>query len=181
MKDKKLPKSKSQSQRRLMGWAYACKTDKTENCPENIQALGDSMKIEELESMAKTKTKNKPERIAKTFEQFLLLTEKQWKSTLKLKDLLTSDDLVDEQQIITLCNSVVNRLERLKKRFVGKDEEFELEDIIDNFKHIISLADGTIKEDEFEDYSFDGDFTELFNEYLEQLYDFADYNDIWIE
>lgn len=62
---KKHPKSKSKSQRRLMGWAQACKTGKSKNCPTNVMQVADTMKADDLESMAKTKEKGKPERVKK--------------------------------------------------------------------------------------------------------------------
>ncbi len=80
---KKHPKSKSKSQRRLMGWAHACKSGEAKNCPANVQKVADTMKAGDLESMAKTKHKGKPEKVKPkkeshimNFENFVLEMKK---------------------------------------------------------------------------------------------------------
>lgn len=62
-KGKKKPKSVSKTQKRLMGWALACKTGKQKNCPTSVQKVADTMKKSDLESMAKTKNGKLPEEI----------------------------------------------------------------------------------------------------------------------
>jgi hypothetical protein len=69
---KEKPKAKSKSQRRIMGWAYACKTGKTDNCPPNVQKVSDTMKSNDLESMAKTKEKGKPNKVKPKKESRIL-------------------------------------------------------------------------------------------------------------
>jgi len=54
--------SKSKSQRRLMGWALACKMGKSKNCPENIDKIAKSMKEEDIKDFAKTKHKSLPDK-----------------------------------------------------------------------------------------------------------------------
>lgn len=41
-------------------------------------------------------------------------------------------------------------------------------------KAVKHLADGTIPEEEFDDYEFNGNFQEMFNGYFTELYDLAD-------
>lgn len=69
---KKKPTAKSKSQRRLMGWAQACKSDKSDNCPDNVMKVADTMKAGDLESMAKTKEKGKPEKVKSKKESRIL-------------------------------------------------------------------------------------------------------------
>lgn len=69
---KKKPTAKSKSQRRLMGWAQACKSGKSDNCPSNIMKVADTMKASDLESMAKTKEKGKPEKVKPKKESRIL-------------------------------------------------------------------------------------------------------------
>lgn len=38
----------SQKQKRLMAWAYSCKTGKAKNCPMKVQDIGDSMSVKQL-------------------------------------------------------------------------------------------------------------------------------------
>lgn len=67
MPGKKNKKATSKSQRRLMGWALACKQGKTDNCPSNVKKVIKSFDQFEgdLESMAKTKEKKLPEKKTK--------------------------------------------------------------------------------------------------------------------
>lgn len=53
----------SVSQRKLMGWAYACKTGKSDNCPPNILKIANSMSKEELEKFASTEEDDLPKNI----------------------------------------------------------------------------------------------------------------------
>lgn len=80
MPKKKSKKAKSQSQRNLFGWAYACAYGKQKNCPDQIKDLGTTFKTkypEDLEAMAKTKHKGLPKKVKKeslkwikTFEEY---------------------------------------------------------------------------------------------------------------
>jgi len=50
-----------------------------------------------------------------------------------------------------------------------------LEDVADHFSFLSSLADPEdIPKDKWDDYSFDGDFIGLFDDYLGELYDLGD-------
>ena len=80
MPNKKAKKAKSQTQRNLFGWAYACAYGKQKNCPDNVKDLGTTFKTkypQDLEAMAKTKHKGLPKKVKKeslkwlkTFEDF---------------------------------------------------------------------------------------------------------------
>lgn len=69
---KKKATAKSKTQRRLMGWAQACKNGKSKNCPANVMKVADTMKASDLESMAKTKEKGKPEKVKSKTESHIL-------------------------------------------------------------------------------------------------------------
>ena len=51
----------SKAQRRLMGWAYACKTGKSTDCPPNVQKLADEMSLYDLKKAAETSEDDLPE------------------------------------------------------------------------------------------------------------------------
>jgi hypothetical protein len=118
----------------------------------------------------------------KTFESFdqKPVQTNKWKYELVIKDQLTEDS--EPEKIIELSNTLVRKLTKLKEKVEKSNlvedeienlvEEFER--IIDNFDFLKQLADGTIPEDDFDDYSFDGDLEALFNDYLGELYDFGD-------
>lgn len=72
MPEKKEVKAKSKSQRRLMGWAQACKSGKSEDCPLNVMKIANTMNSDDLESMAKTKEKGKPEKVKPKKESHIL-------------------------------------------------------------------------------------------------------------
>jgi hypothetical protein len=114
------------------------------------------------------------------FKQYLKINERNWKNTIKLKHIITGEDLETNEQVITVVNAIVNILNTSKKRVTNSDNIYEYEEIVDNFEFLKTLHDGTISENDWIDYSYEGEATEWFNDYLEQLYDFADSNDIWI-
>jgi hypothetical protein len=60
--------STSKSQQRLFGWALACKSGESDNCPANIKKLADSMPAEELEKFAKTKHEGLPDHVEEALE-----------------------------------------------------------------------------------------------------------------
>ena len=105
----------------------------------------------------------------------------QWRYKINIKDKL-SDETTPEL-IIELCNHIIPQLENLrdmieKDNLVNQDEkdhfDNKLFDVIDQFEFLRSLADGTIDEKDWHNYSFDGDFEEWFNDRLNELYDVAD-------
>jgi hypothetical protein len=55
-------KAVSKAQRRLMGWAKACKEDEASSCPSRIKKVGKEMSSKELRKFAKTKEKSLPEK-----------------------------------------------------------------------------------------------------------------------
>ena len=112
----------------------------------------------------------------------------QWLFSVKLKDLLTDENFIlpteeNKKKVAELSKNVARRLKRTQKAIenskIFKDEEDkyslldDLDMIINNFEFIVSLAT-TISDTEWYDFNFDGNFQELFNEYMEELYDFAD-------
>lgn len=107
-------------------------------------------------------------------------TSNKWLYTIKIKEHFggkTTPELVAK-----LCSILEHELSRINKA-VGKSnldyEEIghicqELGEMEDNFNFLKQLADGTIPENEWNNYGFDGNFELWFNDYLEQLYDLAD-------
>jgi hypothetical protein len=55
-------KSESKAQRRLMGWAKACKEGEASSCPSRIKKVGKGMSTKELRKFAKTKETGLPEK-----------------------------------------------------------------------------------------------------------------------
>lgn len=102
-----------------------------------------------------------------------------WKYTIKVKEHFES--ITTPELIIKLCKILVKRLDSIledsqKTLHEGSIDNlwYELEENKDNFEFLLHLADGTIKEEEWNDYGFERDFEEMFNGYLEQLYDISD-------
>jgi hypothetical protein len=103
-----------------------------------------------------------------------------WKYKIKIKDKFeneTTPELVAE-----LCKIISGELgvilDKSQNSNITQDSIddfwYDLEGCQDNFDFLLKLADGTIEESEWENYSFDGDFEREFNGYLEELYDIGD-------
>lgn len=104
-----------------------------------------------------------------------------WRNSIEIKDQFT--DETTPEIIIRICQSLINQLEYFNKKEalatdLGDDEKYNIDnmltEMIDHFSFVQNLADGTIAENTWHNYDFDGDFDELFNDYLSQLYDYAD-------
>ena len=103
-----------------------------------------------------------------------------WKYKIEIKHLFSED--TTPKLIVELCTILFSKLNVILDHSQKSDivEEslddfwYELEEVTDNFDFLKRLADGSIKEEEWEDYDFEGDFESWFNDYLEQLYDIAD-------
>jgi hypothetical protein len=94
-----------------------------------------------------------------------------WDGTIKLKDLLSNDDL-DIDQIIALGKSVAARIRigaPKKWQNMGEDFDFNLDDIIRGFDSLFIDENGTKK-----------DLLAEFNGWMEELYDWSDRARIWI-
>ncbi len=104
-----------------------------------------------------------------------------WMYTVKINHLFTNH--TTPEKIVELVNTLIPQLRRIKESFL-KSTAFckedldkigdELENSINNFYFTRALASGEIPEQEWAEYSFEGEFEERFNEYLEQLYDLGD-------
>lgn len=103
-----------------------------------------------------------------------------WKYKINIKDEFENN--TTPELIIKLCSSLekqINKiLESSQKSNISEESVddfwYDLEEVKGHFEFLLSLADGSIKEDEWEEYNFDGDYEEWFNDYLNQLYDVAD-------
>jgi hypothetical protein len=103
-----------------------------------------------------------------------------WKYRISIKDLFSEN--TSPELIVTLCSSLEKQLTSL----IGKvqvsnlttdekdDKEMKLNDLLSNFQFLKQLADGSIKEREWSNYSFDGDYEDMFNGYMDELYDLSD-------
>lgn len=108
---------------------------------------------------------------------------KQWKHKIAIKHLF--EDETTPELIVKLCSELIRQLNPILNHYSTSDDGdmiyYELELIIDNFDFLRELADGTIPEDKWSSYGFDGDFEEEFNGYLNELYDLGDSDKlIWI-
>ena len=103
-----------------------------------------------------------------------------WKYKIEIKHLFKENTTAG--LVATICTELVNQLDVIlnisqKSNITIESVDdfwYELEEVKDNFDFLRQLADGSIEESEWDNYSFDGDFEEMFNGYLEQLYDIGD-------
>lgn len=105
-----------------------------------------------------------------------------WKYKIRIKHLF--QDKTTPVLIILLCDSIILQLTKIKEIIekpinnICEDDIYyftsNLEEIIDSFTFLKELANGSIPEDEWDDYRFDGNFESEFNDYLRSLYDLAD-------
>lgn len=103
-----------------------------------------------------------------------------WKYHIDIKSLF--EDTTTPELIVKLCDCIIPQLNRIlnavTKSNLIEDDIYRLEinilEIIDNFDFLKSLADGSIPEEEWDDYCFDGDYESMFNNYLKELYDLGD-------
>jgi len=58
-----MPEVHSKTQRRLFGWAWACKKGYTDDCPEKIEKIAKNIEDESLRKAAKTKHRGLPEKV----------------------------------------------------------------------------------------------------------------------
>jgi len=93
-----------------------------------------------------------------------------------------SDDIEDVDLMSNESNHIIRQLKRIKKSVKNSnliDDEkntidYSLSDIIDKFEFFIELLNGNIHPDDWDDYDFDGNFADMFNNYLTELYDLGD-------
>jgi len=103
-----------------------------------------------------------------------------WRNRITVKHLFT--DQTTPTIIIKLCDTLLSQLGRIKTREESSnlipDDKYHVDDkldeAIDGFKFIKSLADGTIKKEDWSKYSFTGEFQDMFNGYFQELYDLGD-------
>lgn len=113
-------------------------------------------------------------------ETMKTIISNRWKYEINIKALF--EDKTTPELVVKLCDSLSNQLESIYKRVEGgdlKEDEIdylsnELEDSIDKFGFLKELSNGDIKESEWNNFGFDGNFNSYFNGLLEQLYDLAD-------
>jgi len=113
-----------------------------------------------------------------------------WRNTVKIKHLF-SDDETSPELIIEICDILIPQLEAIKEKEesgnLTEDSKSDIDDklfeLIDHFGFLKNLAEGAITEstsehripeDEWDNYSFDGNFEQWFNDYLSELYDLGD-------
>ena len=103
-----------------------------------------------------------------------------WKYQIDIKSQF--EDETTPELVVKLCKSLIAQLSKIKES-VNKSNltedyvyhtDSELEVNIDNFDFLRKLADNTLTKEEWDNYSFYGDFEAEFNGYFEQLYDLAD-------
>jgi len=103
-----------------------------------------------------------------------------WRNTISIKDQF--EETTTPELVVKLCESLQRQLKSLKeKEEKGNLQESDkyviddrLEEVIDNFRFLKDLADGTISQSSWPEYEFDGNYESMFNNYLSELYDLAD-------
>jgi hypothetical protein len=116
----------------------------------------------------------------------------EWRNKIQIKHLFTRDNTTSPELTITLCETLLRQLKSIKAReengnLCDDDKYFvdeKLTELIDHFEFLINLAEGSIpekqhlesaiKENEWSDYGFDGNYQQCFNDYLSELYDLGD-------
>jgi len=90
--------SVSKKQQRLFGWALACKSGKSKNCPPSVKKLADTMDADELEKFAKTSHKGLPEKVRESLDRAIDATVELVEAELGI-DLETYEYEVNEDKI----------------------------------------------------------------------------------
>ncbi len=110
----------------------------------------------------------------------MVTASNKWRNTLTIKNLF--QDKTTPELIVVLCDSIIRQLKTIWDRESSgnlKDDEKEyiaegIEELTDHFLFLKELANGTIKKEEWLDFSFDGNYERLFNNYMNELYDLGD-------
>ena len=105
----------------------------------------------------------------------------EWGYRIDVKKDWDLDEITKENTSIA-CNQMVIELNRIKAEVsrsrIEKNQreriQAALEEIIDHFEFCRDLANGKIEEKEWDNYSFNGNFKEMFDSYLDELYNLAD-------
>jgi len=112
-----------------------------------------------------------------------------WRNSIKIKHLFEDD--TTPELIVTICDSLIGQIksirEKEKKGNLTQDSKDDIDDklfeVLDHFEFLKNLAEGAIEgneseqripEEEWDNYSFDGNFEQWFNDYLSELYDLGD-------
>lgn len=104
----------------------------------------------------------------------------EWRYKIKIKEYF--EDETTPELIAKLSNILIIRLKGILKDIektdvIDTDLYFlcdEVERHIDNFEFLYKLATEVIPKSEWKNYSFNGDFENEFNGYLDELYDTGD-------
>lgn len=105
----------------------------------------------------------------------------EWAFTMNIKEHITNDE--SKEYIAKLCSIIIKHLNRLIKD-LDKSKKYDAEDVHfistdlcylkQDFSFLMDVCNGTIKEEDFQDYFFNGDYLAYFNGILDSLYDVAD-------
>lgn len=67
--------AKSEKQRRLMSWVYACKTGKTEKCPSNIKKIAKGISATSAKHFMESPNESEDVQDTLTFKRFLQIIQ----------------------------------------------------------------------------------------------------------
>lgn len=104
-----------------------------------------------------------------------------WKYKINTKDQF--EDEITPELVTKLCTSLITQIKNIEDKvekwiiYPQQTKDFCFDALFNaraDFEHLKELSDGTIPEGEFDNYGFDGDYQDLFNGYLEQLYNIGD-------
>jgi len=109
-----------------------------------------------------------------------IIRSNKWRNKIKVKHLF-NDDTAPEH-IAVICDAIIPQLKRIKaieaKSNLVDDSknhvDNELEELIGHFEFLKDFATGEIPESEWSDYDFNGDYKEMFNDYMSELYNLGD-------
>jgi hypothetical protein len=111
-----------------------------------------------------------------------IIRSNKWRNEIKVKHLFTDGDDVTPELVTQLCEHIATQLKAIQTKEASGNliddsknhVDGELNELIGHFEFLKDLATGEIPEKEWNNYSFDGDFEQWFNDYLQQLYDLGD-------
>lgn len=103
-----------------------------------------------------------------------------WKYEIKIKDYF--EDKSTPESVEKLCSILIKQLRYLNLKIADSNiiEDYrwdmcdKLEELAGFFEFTKNIINGTIPKEDWDDYAYDGNYTNLFNDYLYCLYKIAD-------
>ena len=103
-----------------------------------------------------------------------------WRNTIEIKDLFNSIETFTKENIVPVSEAIIKKLNKIKTMEItnnltqeDKDSvDDSLASIIDCFEFIVDLS--KMDESKWSEFDFKGNWKEMFNWYINDLYDLGD-------